>query len=150
MAFVKKNKFKVIIFAVLVLLAIFTLFTIKEFVFPNDKKDLYGNRLDGIEDVQISKERFEQMIQEIESNEFVVNSKYNIQGRIINVIVEVKNDTDEIKAKALSEKFISNFEPKELDYYDFQFFLVSDKESERYPFIGYKHKTSLNFKWSNN
>lgn len=150
MAFLKKNKVKIIVFSILVLLAVLTLYTIIDFVFPNDKKDLYGNRLDGIEEVQISNDRFKKMIEDLESNDFVVSAKYKVQGKIINIMVTVKSDADEIKAKSLSEKFISNFETKELEFYDFQFFLVSDEESDRYPLIGYKHKTSLNFKWSNN
>lgn len=150
MTFIKKNKFKIITSLVILILLTIIFIGIKELIFPNNNKDLYGNRLDGIEEVLVTDVRLNDLIAEIKEEEFVENVKSNIQGRLVNVIVTVEPNADEIKAKALSEKFVSNFSSEELEYYDFQFFLVSDEEDERYPFIGYKHKTSLNFKWSNN
>ena len=56
MDFIKKNKFTIIavgVFLILVLLLV----QVKNIFFPNEGSAIYGNRLEGIESVKITKDK---------------------------------------------------------------------------------------------
>ena len=51
--------------------------------------------------------------------------------------------------KDYAKEKLEVFDKEELEYYDVQFYLLNeDSESENYPSIGYKHKTSDEIKWN--
>lgn len=152
MKFMKKHKFETIGTVVFLLLIIFAFIGIKELIYPDTKKDLYGNRLEGIEEVTINQDKLEKIKLELEVNDYVVDVSSNIRGRIINFLIKVELETDLVTSKALVEKIMENFTKEEKEYYDYQVYIdcYGNEESELYPIIGYKHKTSLNFKWTNN
>jgi hypothetical protein len=152
MKFVKKHKFKLIGAFVFLLLMIFAFIGIKELIYPDTHKDLYGNRLEGIEDVRISQDKLGKIKLSLQSTDDVSNVIYDIKGRIVNFIITVNSDTDLITSKSLADKIMEDFTVEEKNYYDFQVYIINskDEESELYPIIGYKHKTSLSFKWTNN
>ena len=150
MEFVKKHKFYIIgglIFLVIMGLAIFA---VCELVLPNAGESVYGNRLDGIDDVKVSDDTIKRIEQELEQNENVNAVDYHLSGRIMNFIIDVKQDTDLITAVSYADKTLEFLSDEEKQYYDIQVFLTcdEDEESELYPYIGYKHKTSVGFQWN--
>ncbi|NLL44243.1 MAG: hypothetical protein GX247_01065 [Mollicutes bacterium] len=150
MEFIKKHKFKLIGLFILVILMLFAFLGIKELIYPNNRISLYGNRLEGIEDVKISDKKLKESKEELLKNKNVEKVSTDIKGRIINYIIEVKPDTDLVTSKSLATKLLEFFSDKEKEYYDFQVFLVTNEEdNELYPMIGYKHKTSVGFVWMN-
>jgi len=152
MDIIKKHWLKIGIGIIVLIVMVLAALAVKNLVFPNDSLSLYGNRLEGIEDVQISDKRFKELTDKLKGNDKVVSVSHDISGRIINFIIDVKKDTDLITAKSLGDEIIKAFNEKELAFYDLQLFLTcsEDKESELYPTIGYKHKTSVSFKWNTN
>lgn len=114
--------------------------------------DVYGNRLDGIEKVKLSENYIKDVIKNLEEKEFVSKATYNLQGRLLSIMITVNDDTNIDDAKNLGKIVIQGFNEEELAYYDLQVFLKDSgtKEESRYPFIGTKHKTSEEFVWSNN
>lgn len=150
MNFIKKNKLIVILGSILILFAIVLLFLLMSFL-PNTGKDKYGNRLNRIEKVEITKQTLQKLDKEIESTDYVVSAESSIQGRIINIIINVKEDTDRKDVRQLANKKLEFFEENELEYYDIQIYLTNEDKSDKdYPVIGYKHKTSNEIIWSNN
>lgn len=144
---VKKNK-KVSIVIGVVLLVIILFFLLKGWVFPDFSKSLYGDRLDGIEDVPIEKSQVTELEDKIKENDYVENVEYRLQGRLVNVEVEVSKDADKTKVKELANVLLDTFTSEQKKYYDLQIFISSSDYAINY--IGYKHKSSDAFAWTNN
>lgn len=145
----KKNKYTtiaIIVFFVLIILG----FVLYKFLFPNQGKPVYGNRLDGIENVAISTNDLKDLDEKLSSNDKVVKSKSDLKGRTVNVILTVKKQTSVNDAKALTSAVTKEFDKEQLSYFDFQVFIVSESEEDKgYPIIGYKSKVNDSFSFSN-
>lgn len=145
----KKNKYTtiaIIVFFVLIILG----FVLYKFLFPNQGKPVYGNRLDGIENVAISTNDLKDLDEKLSSNDKVVKSKSDLKGRTVNVILTIKKQTSVNDAKALTSAVTKEFDKEQLSYFDFQVFIVSESEEDKgYPIIGYKSKVNDSFSFSN-
>lgn len=146
MKFIKNNK----ILIALILIAVIMFSTILIIIFSNlsSGNDEYGNRLDEIEKYPITDEVINNIKNEISSLEKVESINYNIEGRLINFVIKVEDDLIVSEAKNYSEKILENFSDDIKSYYDIQILIDSNiDESENYPIIGYKHKTSDSLVW---
>ena len=103
-----KNKVKLLIAIILILIIILV---VSMFIFftDNSTKPSYGNRLDGIEEVEISKKQTEDMKNKIKKNSNVKDVTYNIQGKIVNVTITV-NSGDTLWS-------IAEYEQSQNEYY---------------------------------
>lgn len=146
MNFIKTHKTLCIILGIIVLLIIAFIILFIKFS-PNSSKDLYGNRLAGIEKYPISEERIQNMCKDAEQVEGIQSLSYNLRGRLINLIVKVNVDLSKENAIQYANKTLEYFSEEEKAFYDFQIFFQTDGESEIYPFIGAKHKTSNTYVW---
>ncbi len=148
MKFIKKHKIEVIAVLIIFIICILSYFAIKPLLGNDSNK--YGNRLDGIENVKISDEQINKMIKELEDKKDIKSVKYNLEGRLIYIIVEVSNETAVDVSKGYANKILEYFDDEQKSYYDIQVIVKSDSsESEVYPIIGSKHKTSTGFVWDN-
>lgn len=146
MKFIKNNK----ILITLILIAVIMFSTILIIIFSNlsSGNDEYGNRLDEIEKYPITDEVINNIKNEISSLEKVKSINYNLEGRLINFVIKVEDDLIVSEAKNYSEKILENFSDDIKSYYDIQILIDSNiDESENYPIIGYKHKTSDSLVW---
>ena len=149
MKFIKKHKMAIIAIFVTIIICILTYFTLKSmFIFGNGS-DKYGNRLDGIEEVLITNEQVQKLTNEMSEIKDIISIKYDLKGRLVYIIIEVSNETAIEVSKGYANKILSYFDDNQKEYYDFQVMIKSDsKESEVYPIIGAKHKTSTGFVWT--
>ncbi|MFA5602658.1 MAG: hypothetical protein WDA21_02855 [Bacilli bacterium] len=148
MKFIKKQKSKILIGILLLIIGISVIFLIKAFVYPSNGP-IYGNRLNGIDDVEIKDNRITEIESSILHNDKVKEVEVLLQGKLINIFIDVDNiDADE--AKKILNDTLDDFSAGEKDFYDFQYFITnnSDKDSEIYPIIGYKSKLSDIISWS--
>lgn len=143
----KKNKKVVMIIGIIVIILL-GLFLVKILIFPTLGKNRYGNRLDGIEQVSISKDSMTKMEEELEKESEIESVSTDVKGKIVNIMMEVKAGTKVEDAKKIADKTLEYFKKEEKEFYDIQVFLTSSDEN--YPYIGYKHKTSKGFMWTNN
>lgn len=149
MKFIKKHKIALIVIGVCILLIILLYFAIKNTFFANISKSKYGNRLDGIENYPIEESLVTDIKNGLLENEIVNSITYDLEGRIINFVIEVKAETDINNAKESATKVLEYFNDDYKAFYDIQIFLTcEDEENEAYPKIGYKHKTSSELKWN--
>lgn len=149
MKFIKKHKIALIVTVVIIILLVLMFFGIKNAFFSNVSKSKYGNRLDGIENYQVEQTKIDE-IKTILNETGIVNSvTYDLEGRIMNFIIKVEDEVDLISSRGLADKIAENLSDEIKSYYDIQVFLTCvNEESELYPTIGYKHKTSVGFKWN--
>lgn len=147
MKFVKNHKLLVVFILLLIICIGLAVFLLNQLI-NNNKDGEYGDRLKGIEKVEISEKQENNIEKEIAKEELVTNVKYNLQGRLVNVTLKIKDEKEIDSVKEIGNKILTYFDEKQLSYYDIQILVNSDnKESEKYPIIGYKHKTRDTINW---
>ena len=151
MDFMKRHKIKLVLLGVFILVFIASLIALVSMLYPDSKKDVYGNRLEGIKDVKISNQVITEIKDKILSSDFVDDTDYVLKGKLITFKLEVKADTKVTSAKKLVSNITECLSEKIQAFYDIQVIIIEDKEeSTNYPVFAYKHKTSKNFVWTNN
>ena len=110
----------------------------------------YGNRLDGIDEVSISKNELKDREKELEEKDDVDKSSIRIQGRIIYFDITFSKDTNLSNAKKICDEIVSSFEEEELDFYDISFIITQNdlENDDKWVAAGYKNTTSSKISWN--
>lgn len=145
MKFLKKNISAIVAVVVFVLVVVGLLY-FKQVFNTDEATAIYGSRLEGREEIEITEERINQVKKAI--NDYSNKTTVRIAGRIIEVIVAVKDDVSIQDAKNLGTPIVYAFTEEERAYYDIQIFLTNEKNTEQYPAIGYKHHTKPALTWT--
>lgn len=141
----KNNKFTLIVFCIFLGLFLFG-WLIFGTVMPKTGKPMYGNRLDGIEEVKVTSSQTNELVKTLKENENVSNASTHISGKIINVLVEVKEDVSVKKAKEVQTDVLAAFENNQKSFYDIQLFITNEKKDAKgFPVIGYKNSSDKKF-----
>lgn len=143
---IKKNKLLTLLIVLFVLVIILGLVAIKVLIFPSYNTSKYGNRLDNINNVKINDDRFSEVKNSFTALDGINIKNYRLSGRIVNIYIEV-NNVDVNLAKENINEFIKTFNEDEIKYYDFQVFVATVGDSQRY-FMGYKNKNSEGLIWN--
>ena len=144
----KGNRYTILVF--FLFLGLFIIgWLIFGFIMPNgDENKKYGNRLEDIEKagLTITKEQTDKIVSAVEAKSFVKTASTSVEGRIINVIVEVKSGTSVDKAKGLSDTVLGAISVKQKKLYDVQLLIKSENaKSKDFPIIGYKNSSDNGF-----
>ena len=85
----------------------------------------------------------------IEALEEVSSCTYDLEGRIINLTIVVKDDVTVKKAKSLDSSILKNFDNDQLSYYSIQvYFKKNDSSLDDFPIMGYKHYNDNDISWT--
>jgi len=143
---IKKYRYTTIaiILFLLVLLVASILFNM---FFGGRGKPVYGNRLDGIENVQVTENDFSKTSDTLKKEKIVVDAKGSLSGRILNYTITVKSKTKTSDAKALTKIILNDLSNEQKAYFDIQVFFVCEDETAGYPLIGYKNKEKKGFSY---
>ena len=144
MNFIKRNK-KLLVVITVFLVALVAAIQLKNILYPSGGA-IYGNRLDGIEEVKLA-EDLDKQIQE-KLKDFVSKVEVRTSGRIINITMIVNPDISSSVAKDNSKNIFELFAEKQLNYYDIQVFLKKETDATDFPIIGYKHQNKDGFTWT--
>ena len=147
MSFIRKNKFVIIAIGVFLILVVLV-FQIATMFFPEEGTALYGDRLDGIEEVELSNSKLTKIESNLKSDGAVKEADVSIAGKIVEVIITVQDDTSVDTAKALNTKVLDSLSNKDKKFYDIQIFVKKDSEATDFPIIGYKHHAKDTFSWT--
>lgn len=142
--FIKKNKYTIIAI-VCFLILVLVLVQVKNIFFPNSGKAIYGERLNGIESVKINKEK---LVSKLKENETITKASVVINGKIINAIVTVKDETSLEDAKNLTSILLDNLSKSEKKFYDVEMFIKKTNDDVQFPIIGYKHRSKEVFSFT--
>lgn len=147
MDFIKRNKFTTIAIACFLLLVVI-LVQIKNAFFPDMGSAIYGNRLEGIEDVKITKNELSTLKDALKKNENVTKVSTIISGKLVNIIITVSEEMGRDQAKELASASYNEFTSDEQKFYDFQVFIQKTSDAGDFPIIGYKHHKKEAFSWT--
>lgn len=146
-SFLKDNKHTVIVLSCCLILTILV-FIVKFVFFPNDGNAIYGDRLDGIEEVKIKDSKLEQIESTLKDKDEIENVTVSISGRILNVIITAKDDVSVDTAKTFTDKIDEALDEDQRKFYDIQVFVKKNNDDEKFPIIGYHHQNSDHYSWS--
>ena len=104
--------------------------------------DIYGDRLKGIEKVEISKKELSEVSKKLEGKDEVVKASARIQGKIIYINIKYKDSVSVARAKEIAVGALENFEKEEKSFYDIGFYLTQEKKDNS----GFKITGSKNAK----
>ena len=150
MKFIKEHKFTVFVI-ILFIVAVIFLYFMYDLFFTNSGKPEYGNRLDGIEEVEITKDDLSKIETELKKNKNVSNVSSNISGRTLNIIITVDDGLGVDDAKKIGQNSYSSLSEKQIKYYAIQVFIKKkDEAKNNFPIIGFKQKEQTSISWTKN
>jgi len=142
---VLKKCYKYII-AIIILVVISVLIL---FIYNNMFKENISNRLEGIENYNITKTEKNDIKAKFKELEQVESIKISVNSKIIKIFLTLKEEVSFDIIKDYSNQAVQKISEKNLSFYDVEIFIeCENEESEVYPKIGYKHKTKLEFTWN--
>ena len=148
MRYIKKNKLTSFVILIFILVVILGAYIYNTF-FGSGRSEAYGDRLDGIEAVEITKEQYDSVKEKLKENEKVTKVTTNLKGKIVNIIMTVKDDVSKTDAKKIAEVALKVFEKEQLEFYDIQIFVKKENvELNDFPIIGYKQNGREGLTWS--
>lgn len=146
MKYIEKNK-KTFMAIGIFLLFVILLIPVKNALFPNTGKAIYGDRLDGIDKVKISNKTLASIEDKLKEDS-VTKVSSRVSGRTVEIILTVSSDVSLEVAKGYGDKALEVFSDAEKKYYDFQVFVTKDSESAEFPIIGYRHHGKNKLTWT--
>jgi hypothetical protein len=145
MKFFKNHKWLLIIIVLLIILGILAFYL---FFMLYNESSVYGNRLQGIEKKEIKEDLKNDIINNLENNDEINEVNIDNKGKIINIVTDMKEDTELDEAKLMLESILNKFSEEQLNYYDLQFYITWEENEERIPCMGYKSKNSTFITWN--
>ena len=143
---IKKNMgLFIVLLLTIVLLVIILVIFLKMLVGNSSNK--YGNRLDGIDEVKIEKDKYDGVESEIMDTELALEANVRLQGKIVYTTIVLKSDTSVDDAKEIAANTLDNYTEDELGFYDFSYFLKWEGEESDTVISGNKHHDLETITW---
>jgi len=147
--YVKARPFDATIWGLITIGFLIVLYFIVIMIIPRGEDAFMGNRLAGIEQVQISDSRINAM-----SLDQCSETEVSIQGRIINITCTTETKLAFDAYDTLGEAALELFEDAELRFYDLQLIVAvaNFEETDYTPVFGYRKADSdaETFSWTRN
>lgn len=144
--FYKNNRIYCILMGIsLFCLALIAMLFVVYFV-NQTKNDTYGNRLNGIESMEISDSEKDEIVNVIKESDKVDKATVNIKGKIIYVNVYLLDGNRDL-ANSIAVKVLNTLNEEKKDFYDINFSFNKD-DDEAFPFMGYKKSDATIISWS--
>ncbi len=120
--------------------------------FFGTSKDKYGDRLDGIKNVEIKKDEIKKLENKIKEDEKITDCKINQIGKIIYINIKFSDGIALVEAEGKALNTVEYFNEKELKFYDLNYSLVQDAtESDAgFSVMGSKNVNGTGLVWINN
>ena len=83
MNFTTQHKIKLLLLGVFILVFIIALFVLINLLYPDSRKDVYGNRLDGINSNKVSNQTITQIKDKISTTGLVENIEYLLTIQVL-------------------------------------------------------------------
>lgn len=151
--FYKENRIFVILMGIVLVCVAIMLVMATKYVIKSNSNNTYGNRLDGIKDVEIDKKMKSEMEKSVKEMTKVSSVTINVHGKIVYFDVDFANEATIDEAKGVAVKCLDLFKEEYKNFYEMQFLFTKSKstdEEEKFPIIGYMKAGATTISWSNN
>jgi len=148
--FYQNNRVFVILMGVSSICLIIILSIVVIYFFDQTSGDAYGNRLNGIETVELTNQKLKKIEETLKQDEKVDKVTVHLKGKIvyINCYLHVGKATD---AKNIAINALTAFSEDERAYYDISFIFDKTDQEDRgaFPVMGYKKSDNNIISWTN-
>lgn len=120
--------------------------------FFGSSKSSYGDRLDGIKEVEVTDEMKDIFLSSMRNDELIHDATIKVKGKIIYITLLFHDNVSLVEAQSKALASLSNFEQKYLDFYDFQYILKGNATdtSDGFLIMGAKNVNGSGLVWNNN
>ena len=137
---------------IFILLACFSVigYVFYTYFYAGTSSTKYGNRLDDMPNYPLP-ETLEKDIKALYEDETIIsNVEYDLQGKIIYIIIDFNEPTSSENAQSLALKTLDLIGETNLTYYEVQYILnyKGEEESNNFPIFGAKGVNGLKVVWS--
>jgi hypothetical protein len=123
MEYIKKHKLTAFVILVYIVVIAFAYFIYKLFI-GSSGLPVYGDRLDGIENVPITDEQKDAIVAKLSESDFVLKvTKPYLNGKILKVIVTIADEAGLQAAKDISGKVVEVLDNDQRAFYDIEYFI---------------------------
>ena len=119
MKYIKKHKFTCVIILIYIVLVI-VMYTLYNLFFINSSRPEYGNRLDGIETVEIKDDSLSKIESKVKEKKGVNDVSTNITGRTLDIVITVDDNMSLKDAKAIGNESYKTLDEKQIKFYSIQ------------------------------
>lgn len=126
MDYIRKHKLTSFVILVYIIVIGFAFFLYKLFI-GSSGLPVYGDRLDGIENVPITDEQKDKIVEEISKNDFVLKvTRPYLKGKILKVVVTVTDNAELNASKELSNRVLEVLDNDQKAFYDVEYFVTKE------------------------
>lgn len=146
-----ENRVLFVLIIILIICAFIVVGVLAKYFFGSSSSK-YGDRLEGIEEVQITDEMKNTFLDSMNKDELIEKANIKVIGRVVYVSLDFKDNTTLVEAESRALGSLLTFEQKYLDYYDFNFTLKANKTetSEGFLIMGARNANGNGLVWNNN
>lgn len=146
-----ENRVLFVLFLI-VLICLFTILGVFLKYFFGSSKGSYGNRLEGIKEVEVTDEIKNNFISSMKNDASVQEVTIKTQGKIIYIALTFKEGVSLVEAQSKALSSLKSFEQNYLDFYDFQYTLKANatENNEGFLLMGAKNVNGSTLVWNNN
>ena len=148
--FYKNNRVYSILMIISIICIVAILVGVLLYFIGQTNKDKYGHRLEGIESVEIKKEKIAEIENKISENELVKETDIYIKGKLIYVTITL-NTGKHADSESIAQASLELFSEEEKAFYDIQYIVenLDKKTEENFPVMGYIKAGNSVIKWTN-
>ena len=145
----QKNPIVFVLVCVLIICFI-AIVTVASTFFLSGRESSYGERLNNINEYEVTQEFITTYKDSVTENKLVDNVEFRVSGRIIYIIIVFNADTILDEAKSVATKSLDVFSEKILGYYDIDFTIKQNSEEEGFILMGARNVNGTGVIWNNN
>ena len=118
--------------------------------FLGTSKDKYGDRLEGIKNVEVS--RISELESKVKEDEKIADCNIRQIGKIIYININFTNEITLVEAEGKALNTVELFSEEELKFYDLNYSLTQDatESSAGFSIMGAKNINGTGLVWNNN
>lgn len=146
----KKRKLKKKVVVPVAIVALLFIILIAKIAFSTTETGKYGHRLDDIKKIKITEKDESKISKKLKEDDKVTSVDIDVEGKIINIVMIVKDDTSKDDARNIAPKSLEAISDKIKEKYDVQIFVNKknkSKDDKDFPMIGYKNSKNSGFVW---
>lgn len=144
-----QNRVLFVLTTILIVCIILILMVVIDY-FLGTSKDKYGDRLEGIKNVEVS--RISELESKIKEDEKIADCNIRQIGKIIYINIKFTNEITLVEAEGKALNTVELFSEEELKFYDLNYSLTQDatESSAGFSIMGAKNINGTGLVWNNN
>ena len=146
-----ENRVLLVLF-IIVIICCFTIIGVCINYFFGSSKSSYGDRLEGINEVEITKDMKNNFVDTMESDQLISEVNLKVHGKIVYVTLSFEDDVTLVEAQSKALASLLMFKEDYLSFYDFHYTLKGNKtdSSDGFLIMGAKNVNGTGLVWINN